>query len=34
MKIDVSKLPVMLACCATCPFKEVNGIMQDVKLAN
>jgi hypothetical protein len=30
----VSELPVMKSCCKTCPFKEINGRMQDAKLAN
>jgi len=34
MRINIATLPVMLACRKTCPFKEVNGRMQDVALAN
>lgn len=31
--IPVSDLPVMKACCATCPFRDVDGKWQDVELA-
>lgn len=35
MKINIATLPVMIACCKTCPFKtDSTGIMQDVRLAN
>lgn len=34
MQIDCSKLPVMSACCKTCPFRQVNGKWQDVRQAN
>jgi hypothetical protein len=30
----VSELPIMKSCCKTCPFKEINGRMQDANLAN
>lgn len=30
----VSDLPVMKACCKTCPFKEVDGKWQNMELAN
>lgn len=32
--IEITDLPVMKACCKTCPFKEVNGRWQDTNLAN
>lgn len=32
--IDSEKIPVMEACCKTCPFRSVNGKWQDVELAN
>lgn len=34
MSKPVSELPVMKSCCKTCPFKEVNGRMQNIELAN
>jgi hypothetical protein len=35
MKVPVSDLPVMVACCKTCPFKlGENGREQDMKLAS
>ena len=34
IKIDVSELPVMAACCKTCPFRDIDGKWQDVKIAN
>lgn len=35
MPKPVSKLPVMGACCKTCPFKkDARGVFQDVELAN
>lgn len=35
MKTSVSELPVMKACCKTCPFKKgKNGMWQDMDLAN
>lgn len=34
MIIDCSTLPVMVNHCKTCPFKEVEGKWQDVRLAN
>lgn len=34
-KVDVSTLPVMQACCKTCPFKpDKNGRWRDVEQAN
>lgn len=35
MKKNVAELPVMKACCKTCPFKEdERGVWQDVELAS
>lgn len=35
MQIKVSDLPVMKACCATCPFKtDTEGRWQNTELAN
>lgn len=34
MKEPVSSLPVMLACCKSCPFKEVDGRQQNPELAS
>lgn len=34
MEIKVSDLPVMKACCASCPFKTIDGRWQNVQLAN
>lgn len=34
MAVVVSDLPVMEACCKTCPFKEVDGRWRDVRVAN
>lgn len=33
MEQPVYKLPVMKACCKTCPFLEKDGIWQDAELA-
>lgn len=34
-KRPVSELPVMVACCKTCPFRaDANGRWRDVELAN
>lgn len=33
-KTEVSELPVMLACCKSCPFKEINGRQQHPETAN
>jgi hypothetical protein len=34
LKVPVSDLPIMKACCKTCPFKlDEKGIQQDAKLA-
>lgn len=34
MNINPADFPVMKAHCKTCPFKEVDGKMQDPELAN
>lgn len=34
MKVPVSELPVMKACCKTCPFRLEDGKMRDVMQAN